>query len=174
MVSCRNINIFLQEWETPYGIPPFEQIQAKDYIPAVKLGIRMQEAEIDAIIARNDEPTFENTVAAYERSGAVLDKVTGVLFNLSETDATESLQKIVEKVIPMIAEHSDNIFMNPYLFERVDILYRKKDQLGLTREQEMVLDDMHRSFVKNGIALDRESQKRMKKINSTLGKLDYT
>ena len=88
MVSCRNINIFLQEWETPYGIPPFEQIQEKDYIPAVKLGIRMQEAEIDAIIARNDEPTFENTVAAYERSGAVLDKVTGVLFNLSETDST--------------------------------------------------------------------------------------
>ncbi len=173
MVSCRNINIFLQEWETPYGIPPFEQIQEKDYIPAVKLGIRMQEAEIDAIIARNDEPTFENTVAAYERSGAVLDKVTGVLFNLSETDATESLQKIVEKVIPMIAEHSDNIFMNPYLFERVDILYRKKDQLGLTREQEMVLDDMYRSFVKNGIALDRESQKRMKKINSTLASLEY-
>ncbi|MGN1045793.1 MAG: M3 family metallopeptidase [Candidatus Cryptobacteroides sp.] len=165
--------MFLQEWDTPYGIPPFERIKEKDYIPAVKLGIKLQEAEIDAIIARNDEPTFENTVAAYERSGAVLDKVTGVLFNLSETDATESLQKIVEKVIPMITEHSDNIFMNPYLFERVDILYRKKDCLGLTREQEMVLEDMHRAFVKNGIALDKDSQKRMKEINSALASLEY-
>ena len=173
MVSCKNINVFLQEWDTPYGIPPFERIKEKDYIPAVKLGIKLQEAEIDAIIARNDEPTFENTVAAYERSGAVLDKVTGVLFNLSETDATESLQKIVEKVIPMITEHSDNIFMNPYLFERVDILYRKKDCLGLTREQEMVLEDMHRAFVKNGIALDKDSQKRMKEINSALASLEY-
>ena len=160
MVSCKNINVFLQDWDTPYGIPPFEQIKEKDYIPAVKLGIKLQEAEIDEIIARNDEPTFENTVAAYERSGAVLEKVTGVLFNLSETDATESLQKIVDKVIPMITEHSDNIFMNPYLFERVDILYNRKDQLGLTREQEMVLEDMHRAFVKNGIALDKESQKK--------------
>ena len=173
MVSCKNINVFLQDWDTPYGIPPFEQIKEKDYIPAVKLGIKLQEAEIDEIIARNDEPTFENTVAAYERSGAVLEKVTGVLFNLSETDATESLQKIVEKVIPMITEHSDNIFMNPYLFERVDILYNRKDQLGLTREQEMVLEDMHRAFVKNGIALDKESQKRMKEINSKLASLEY-
>ena len=85
MTACGRTNPFLSDWDTPYGLPPFEEIKEKDYIPAIKAGIHRQEAEIDAIIAKNDKPTFENTIAAFERSGALLDKVTGVLFNVAES-----------------------------------------------------------------------------------------
>lgn len=166
--GCSKINPFLGEWKTPYGLPPFDQIREKDYVPAVKIGIKLQEKEIDAIIACSEEPTFENTIAAYQRSGAILDKVQGVLFNLSETDGTPSLQRIVDRVIPMLTEHNDDIFMNPYFFERVKSLYDRKGSLGLDREQEMVLDQMYRAFVSNGISLDREGQAKMRSINKEL------
>ncbi|MDE5891095.1 MAG: peptidase M3, partial [Bacteroidales bacterium] len=166
--GCSKINPFLGEWKTPYGLPPFDQIREKDYVPAVKIGIKLQEKEIDAIIACSEEPTFENTIAAYQRSGAILDKVQGVLFNLSETDGTPSLQRIVDRVIPMLTEHNDDIFMNPYFFERVKNLYDRKGSLGLDREQEMVLDQMYRAFVSNGISLDREGQAKMRSINKEL------
>ena len=90
-VSCTTTNPFMKEWDTPYGIPDFTKIQEKHYLPAIEEGIRQQQAEIDAIIANADAPTFANVVEAYERSGAVLDRVSMVLFNISESDATESL-----------------------------------------------------------------------------------
>lgn len=97
MTACAQINPFLKEWDTPYGIPPFSEIDESDYIRAIKFGIRQQQRQIDHIIADSSVPTFENTVEAYELSGSILDKVGGVLFNLSESDATPSLQRIVER-----------------------------------------------------------------------------
>mgnify|MGYP003417383208 CR=1 FL=1 len=173
-LSCNKINPFLTEWDTPYGIPDFDSVKEKHYIPAVKMGIRQQQGEIDAIIANADAPTFENVVEAYERSGAILSRVTGVLFNVSETDSDESLQKIVEKVLPMLSEHSNNIFMNPYFFAKVEKLYKDMDNLGLNQEQKMVLKKMYRSFVKNGVALDEASQARMREINKELSSLEFT
>ena len=173
-ISCNNINPFLTEWATPYGIPDFTQIQEKHYIPAIEMGIRQQQGEIDAIIANADAPTFENVVEAYERSGAILDRVSMVLFNVSESDATESLQKIVEQALPLISEHSDNIFMNPYFFAKVDALYKDIDNLGLNQEQKMTLKNLHNAFVKNGIALDEASQARMREINMELSSLSNT
>ena len=114
-VSCIGNNPFVNEWDTPYGIPDFDAVKEKHYLPAVVVGIAQQQAEIDEIIANQDAPTFENVVAAYERSGAILDRVIGVLFNLSETDGTESLNAIVEQVLPKLSAHSDNITMNPRL-----------------------------------------------------------
>ncbi len=171
-MSCKEINPFLAEWDTPYGIPDFGIIKEKHYIPAVKIGIRQQQSEIDAIIADSEKPTFENTVAAFDRSGEILDRVTGVLFNLSESDATPSLQKIVAKVIPMLSEHNDNIFMNPYLFERVEELYENRKDLKLTSEQMMALEKMYRNFVNNGISLDDAAQARMREINASLSSLE--
>ncbi len=172
VIACNKINPFLGEWKTPYGIPPFEEISDKDYVPAVRIGIRQQQGEVDAIIANSDEPDFENTVAAYYRSGEILDKVEGVLFNLSESDATESLQRIVDRVLPMLTEHNDNIFMNPYFFAKVKSVYDRKDGLELSREQEMALEKLYRTFVNNGIALDAASQDRMKEINKELASLE--
>ena len=173
-VSCNRINPFLAEWETPYGIPDFTQVKEKHYIPAIEFGILQQQAEIDAIIANPDAPTFENVVEAYERSGAVLDRVSSVLFNVSESDATESLQKIVEEALPLISVHSDNIFMNPYFFTKVEKLYRNIDGLGLNQEQKMALKKLYNAFVKNGIALNETSQARMREINLELSSLSNT
>ena len=174
MMSCNNQNPFLTEWNTPYGIPDFTQIQESHYIPAIEAGIAQQQSEIEAIIANTEAPTFANVVEAYERSGAILDRVTLVLFNVSESDATESLQKIVEQALPLISVHSDNIFMNPGLFQKVDALYKDIDNLGLNQEQRMTLKNLHNAFVKNGIALGEAEQARMREINMELSSLSNT
>ena len=167
-------NPFLSEWDTPYGIPDFEAVEEAHYIPAVEAGIEQQQAEIDAIIANPDAPTFENVVAAYERSGAIMDRVIGVLFNLSETDGTESLNAVVEQVLPMLSAHSDNITMNPQFFAKVEVLYKDMENLGLNQEQKMALKKLYNSFVNNGIALDEASQARMREINMELSSLSNT
>ena len=172
--ACNNENPFLSGWDTPYGIPDFGAVKEKHYVPAVEAGIAQQQAEIDAIIANPDAPTFENVVEAYERSGAILDRVVGVLFNLSESDGTESLQKIVEQILPMFSAHSDNIFMNSEFFKKVEVLYNDMENLGLDQEQKMVLKKLYDSFVNNGIALDEASQARMREINMELSSLSNT
>ena len=173
-VSCGDKNPFLSGWDTPYGIPDFTQIEESHYIPAIEYGIRQQQEEIDAIIANQEAPTFANVVEAYERSGAVLDRVSMVLFNVSESDATESLQKIVEEALPLISVHSDNIFMNPDFFKKVEVLYNDIDNLGLNQEQRMTLKNLYNSFVKNGIALGEAEQARMREINMELSSLSNT
>ena len=168
MAACtQNKNPFLQEWDTPYGIPPFDKIQLSDYIPAVKEGIKQQKAELDAILNNQEAPTFENTIAAYELSGDILDKVSNVLFNLQETEGSDEMNKIVEKATELITEHSDNISMDKKFFERVKAVY-DADQSGLTREQQMVLKNLYQSFTRNGVDLDEESQARMKEINQKI------
>lgn len=174
MISCGQSNPFLSEWGTEYGIPAFDKVEPQHYLPAVKQGIQQQQAEIDAIVALKDEPDFENVVAAYERSGAILDRVAGVLFNVSETDGTDKLQAIVAEVLPMLSEHTDNIFMNPDFFAKVEVLYKKMDTLGLTREQEMVLKNLYRAFVSRGVALNEADQAKMREINKELSSLEYT
>ena len=172
MVSCGNP--FLTQWDTPYGIPDFSKVKEKHYLPAVEEGIRQQQAEIDAIIANEDAPTFENVVVAYERSGAILDRVIGVLFNLSETDGTDNMQAVVEQVLPLLSEHSDNISMNPAFFAKVETLYKDIDNLGLNQEQKMALKKLYNGFVKNGIALGEAEQARMREINMELSSLSNT
>ena len=118
-VSCNPGNPFLAEWDTPYGIPDFTKVQEEHYIPAIEYGIQQQQSEIDAIISNTEAPTFANVVEAYERSGAVLDRVSSVLFNVSESDATESLQKIVEQGNTVIViEHNLDVLKSvDYLFD---------------------------------------------------------
>ena len=173
-VSCNNKNPFLAEWDTPYGIPDFTAIQESHYLPAIEYGIKQQQDEINAIIANTEAPTFENVVVAYERSGAVLGRVSAVLFNVSESDATESLQKVVEEALPLISVHSDNIFMNPDFFAKVEVLYNDMENLGLNQEQKMVLKKLYKAFVKNGIALPEAEQARMREINMELSSLQNT
>lgn len=173
-MSCNNSNPFLSDWTTPYSIPDFSAVQEKHYIPAVEAGIAQQEAEIQAIIDNQEAPTFANVVEAYERSGAILDRVMGVLFNLAETDGTESLQKIVEQALPMLSVHSDNISMNPAFFAKVEVLYNDMENLGLNQEQKMALKKLYNGFVNNGIALGEAEQARMREINMELSSLFNT
>ena len=167
LASCSNKreNPFLTEWDTPYGIPPYSEIQNADYVPAVKAGIAQQAAEIEAIVSNPDAPTFENTIAALELSGEILNKVGGVLYNISETDNTPELEAIIEEVTPLTTEHSSNISMNKALYERVAAVYNG-DQSNLTPEQKMVLKKRYESFARNGIGLSEEDQATLRKINS--------
>ena len=173
MTACTSTrtNPFLTEWNTPLGIPPFEQIQEADYLPALEEGIKQHDAEIAAIIANPDAPTFDNVIAAYDQSGLLLAKVVGVLFNLAETDNTPTLEKIVEDATNLMSKHENDITFNKALFDKVKAVNDQKASLGLTREQEMVLDKVYRSFADNGIALDEAGQARMKEINTELSTL---
>ena len=173
-ISCNNPNPLIEGWNTPYGIPDFGAVKEEHYIPAFEAGIAQQQAEIDAIIANEKAPTFANVVEAYEKSGAILDRAVGVLFNLSETDSTPALQEIVEKVLPMISVHSDNIFMNADFFKKVEVLYNDMENLGLNQEQKMVLKKLYNGFVNNGIALGEAEQARMREINMELSSLSNT
>ena len=170
LAACTGANPFIEGWDTPFGIPPFDKIQTAHYMPAIEAGIKQQNAEIQAIIDCQEEPSFENTVAAYDRSGEILDRVSAVLFNISESDYSPELNAIVEKATPMLSAHSDEIMMNPALFARVKAVY-EADQSGLTREQQMLLKGLYEGFIRNGVGLDEAGQARMKEINSELSSL---
>ena len=165
--SCNRTNPFFSEWKTPYGIPPFDKIQTSDYIPAIKAGIEEHQKEIDAIINNPDAPTFKNTIEAYELSGQKLDKVIGVLFNLTESLSDSTLNAVEQEATALLTEHQDGISMNKALYERVEAVY-KEDQSGLNREQQMVLKKIYNSFARNGVGLDEKDQEELKAINKQL------
>ena len=161
--------IFSEQWNTPYGTAPFSRIQEADYKPAILAGIEAQKAEIRAIVENPDAPTFENTIAAYELSGDLLSKASGVFFNLSESDSTPAIQQIEEELTPIITEASDAIFMNEGFFARVKAVYENMD--GLDREQQMVTKKLYERFIRNGVGLDAEKKARFAEINSRLAVL---
>lgn len=166
--ACTNReNPFLTDWDTPYGIPPFQEIQVDNYIPAIQAGIEQQKKEIEDIVNNQDAPTFDNTILPLELSGEILRKVSGVLYNVSETDRTPALDSVMELAIPMMTEHSDNLSFNKGLYERIAQLY-KGDQSSLTREQQMVLKKHYEEFERNGVGLSEEKQARLKEINSEI------
>ncbi len=166
MVSCHQ-NPFFQEWDTPYGIPPYDQIRTSDYIPALKEGISRHNAEIEAIVNNPDTPDFENTIAPLELSGELLNKVQGVLFNVSETDRSDELDAVVEEALPLLSDHDSDISFNKALYERVAAVYHA-DQSSLTREQQVVLKNHFDAFEREGIGLPQEKQDELREINSLI------
>jgi len=170
MSACKsNTNIFLQEWDTPYGTAPFSQITEDQYLPAFKAGIEEARKNVAAIVANPEAPTFENTVLAYENASPILDKVQGVFFNLSESDSTPLMQAIEEEVIPLVTELENDIFMNEAFFARVKAVFEASD--ALTREQQMVVKKLYQNFERNGVGLDEAGKKRFAEISTRLGTL---
>ena len=168
--ACKNQqNIFLQEWDTPYGTAPFSQITLDQYMPAFKAGIQEEKANIQAILSNPDAPTFENTIVAMEQASPILDRVEGVFFNLSESDSTPEMQAIEEEVLPMLTEASNEIMMNEALFARVKAVYEASE--SLTREQQMVVKRLYESFERNGVGLAPDAKKRFAEINTRLATL---
>ena len=167
LASCvtKEQNPFLQEWDTPYGIPPYDKIKIEHYMPAIQAGIAQQKAEIQAIIDNPEAPTFDNTVAALELSGSILSKVIGVLYNVAETENSPEMEALVEEATPLQSQHSDDIYMNKDLYQRVAAIYNA-DQSGLTREQQMVLKKLYEAFERNGIGLSDAQQEELHKINT--------
>lgn len=172
ITACHR-NPFLSEWDTPYGIPPFDQIRNSDYMPAIEAGIAEIEAGVKAITDNPEAPTFENTIAAFDAGGKILDRVSCVLFNLDESDSSPELDAIVEKAMPLVTAAMDGIYFNADLFARVKTVY-DADQSGLSREQQILLKEMYNGFVKSGVGLDKASQERLKEINGEMASLVIT
>lgn len=169
-VACTTrTNPFMEEWNTPYGTAPFDKIRISDYKPAFLQGIEERKADIHAIISNPDIPSFENTIAPLDRSGALLAKVSGVFYNIAESDATKEINAIMDEITPIMSAADDEIFMDAALFARVKSVYL--DMELLTREQQMLTEKYYKRFVKNGIDLDAEKQARFKEINARLAQL---
>ena len=164
-------NPFFSEYSTPFQVPPFDRIKGEHYLPAFEKGIAEQKEEIDDIVGNPDEPGFENTIAALDRSGRLLTRVQNVFGNLREANTNDELDRIAEQVEPMVAAHRDDIYLNPDLFARVKAVHDRKGELGLNTEQQALLEKIYQNFVRGGANLGEEDKARLREINSRLSVL---
>ena len=164
-------NPFATPSKLPLHAPPFDAIRVDHYLPAFMVGIRHQLDEIKAIAAQSDAPTFENTIVAIEKSGALLSRVEQVFSNLTSANTNDFLQKTQKEVAPLLAAHSDNILLNRQLFQRVEELYQSRESLTLTSEQQEVLRRHYEDFVRAGARLPEQRQNRIRSLNEQLSKL---
>ena len=164
-------NPLLDQPNTPYGVPAFDQVKNEHYLPAFEAAIAENKAEIDAIVNNEAEPTFENTIVALDRAGLLLDRVQGVFFNVLEADGNDEMNAIAEQVSPMLSELSDGIILNDKLFQRVKFVYDQREQLGLNPEQMRLVTETYKAFADNGANLPEDKKERLKAINQELALL---
>ena len=165
-------NPFFEDWDTPYGVPPFDRICPEHFLPAVKQAMAEHDAEIVAIVENNDEPTFANVIEALDRSGEKLTAVTNIFELLCLADSNEELQDAEEEILPMLAEHTDKILMNSALFAKVKTIHSKRKALKLTAEQVRLAEKTFDRFVRAGAELTPAQQERLQKINTELARLE--
>jgi peptidyl-dipeptidase Dcp len=161
-------NPFFTEYSTPFKTPPFHLIKFEHYMPAFLKGMEEQKKEIDAIVNNPDPPTFQNTIEAVERSGALLDKVNAVFGSLRGANTTDELQKIANEVTPLLSKHRDDINLNERLFQRVKAIYEKRKSARLSAEQLRLLENSYRDFVRGGANLTGANKERFRKINEEM------
>ena len=171
LLACNNTNPLLKQPATPFGVPAFDKVKIEHYLPAFEEAIRQNKAEVEVIINNEAEPTFENTIVALDRTGLLLDRVTGVFFNVLEADGNDEMNEIAEKVSPMLSELSDGIILNDKLFQRVKAVYEQRKNLDLTPEQMRLLTETYKHFADNGANLPEDKKERLKAINQELGLL---
>lgn len=164
-------NPFFEKYNTPHQTVPFDKIKVEYYEPAIRLGIENQIAEINAIVNNPEQPTFANTILAYEKSGRLLDQVTTVFGNLRSAETNDELQNIAQKMIPLLSEHSNNITLNKKLFERIKAVYKQKEKLSLTIEQAKLLDNTYDNFIRSGANLKGEAKKKYRELTKKLSTL---
>ena len=168
LISCNMENPLLTESTAPFGAPQFDKIKNEHYLPAFKQGIAEAKAEIDAIVANQEEPTFENTIEAMEYAGQTLSKVASVFYALMEANTNDTMQQIAEQISPMLTEYSMYVSLNNDLFQRVKAVYEKKDELGLDKDQMTLLEDNYKSFVRGGANLSDEDKAVYSKLSEEL------
>lgn len=164
-------NPLLQEWITEFGVPPFDSIKNEHYLPALEKGITEQKSNIEQIIANKEEPTFQNTIEAIERSGKTLNKVSRVFFAVNAAHTNDVLKSVSKKIAPKLSSNSDDIYLNKALFEKVKTIYSKKEALDLSPEQVQLLEETYKSFIRSGANLQDDKQKRLREINTELASL---
>ncbi|MBO5943320.1 MAG: M3 family metallopeptidase [Bacteroidales bacterium] len=171
LISCNMKNPLLTESTAPFGAPEFDKIENEHYLPAFEQGIAEAKAEIDAIVANQEEPTFENTIEAMEYAGQTLSKVASIFYAVMEAHTDEEKQQIAEQISPMLTEYSMYVSLNNDLFQRVKAVYEKKDELGLDQDQMTLLEDNYKSFVRGGANLSDEDKAVYSKLSEELSLL---
>ena len=167
-VSCNMQNPLLTESTLPYGAPRFDQIKTSHYLPAFRKSIDEAKAELDAIIACPDAPTFDNTIVALEEQGLKLERVSSIFYNILEADSNEKLQAVAEKIAPMMNEYSMYVSLNEKIFERVKAVWEARESLTLDTDQAQLLEDSYKGFVHNGANLSPEDKKTFSELNEKL------
>lgn len=172
MNSCsdkvKETNPFFNEYKTPFEVPPFDKIQAEHFIPAFEKGIADHKVEVEAILASEEEPTFENTVVAMDQSGKLLEKVSSAFFGLSSANTSPELQEIQMEVSPKLSAHSDEISLDPRFFAKIKAVYEKRDNLDLTTEEAYILENLYKGLVRQGADLPEEKKVELKALNQEL------
>ncbi|MEE4202523.1 MAG: M3 family metallopeptidase [Halieaceae bacterium] len=165
------VNPLLAASSLPNHLPRFDLIKDEDFLPAMKLGMRIERAEIAEIANNPAAPTFENTIVAMEHTGALLGRASRVFFNLRSADSNEARQAIEREVRPLLTAHNDAIRLDAALFARIDALYQQRASLGLSPTQLRLLEEYHRDFVRAGAALSEGEKARLRAINTELAQL---
>ncbi len=168
ITGCNMKNPLLTESTAPFGAPQFDKIQNEHYLPAFEAGIAEAKAEIDAIIANEEEPTFENTIEAMEYAGETLNNVASIFYNLMEANTNDEMQQIAEKLSPMLTEYEMYVSLSAPLFERVKTVYEKRNELGLDKDQMKILENNYKGFVRGGANLSDEDKELYSKWSEEL------
>ena len=167
-MGCNMKNPLLMESSAPFGAPQFDKIENEHYLPAFEAAVAEAKAEIDAIVANEEEPTFENTIEAMEYAGGTLNNVAGIFYAVMEAHTNDTLQEIAEQISPMLTEYSMYVSLNPVLFEKVKVIYEKRNELGLDQDQMKLLEDNYKGFVRGGANLSDEDKELYSKWSEEL------
>lgn len=174
IMSCNNMtnqNPLLADYNTPYETQPFDKIAVEHYKPAFEAAIAEAREEIDAIVNNSDAPTFENTVVALDRNGALLSRVAGAFYNVNSAETNEEMQAVAQEVSPLLSDFSNDVNLNAELFARVKAVYEQKEDLDLTKEQTTLLEDTYQGFARSGANLVGADRERYREISKRLSKL---
>ncbi|MCH9660579.1 MAG: M3 family metallopeptidase [Bacteroidetes bacterium] len=158
----------------PFDTAPFSTIKEADYLPGITQLISDTKAEIDAIVANSEAPTFQNTVEALENTGGQLDRATSIFFNLNSAETNETIQKIAQELSPLLTNFKNDLLLNEALFSKVKTVYDTRDSLKLSGEQQMLLDKQYKGFSRNGANLPSDKKASLRSIDTELSKLTLT
>ena len=165
------MNPFFSEYDTPFGVPPFDIIENEHFVPATKAGFSEQLAEIKAIVDNAEVPTFENTIEAYVLSGELKRKVDGVFPKLLEAETSDEIDSIARILVPMKAAHNSSILLDPGLYNRVKSVFDNQESMNLSLEQKVVLEKVYKRFVRGGANLNDQEKLRISEIDEKLSTL---
>ncbi len=168
-LNAQGDNPLLKEWNTPYQTPPFGEIKPEHYLPAFEYAIQEAKGEVQRIAQAKTEPTFENTIVALDRSGARLNRISSVFFNMLSCNTSDQLQQIAQKVSPMLTEFGNDINLDPALFSRVKQVHDNPGKL--TTEQQQLLDNTYRGFIRSGANLSDKDKETFREISTRMSTL---
>jgi len=170
----QSANPLLDDWDAPYGLPPFDRIRAEHFEPALRAAMQLNRAELDAIAAQTQAPSFDNTLAAFDRCARVLSRIESVFYNLTASQTSPQLQAVQREMAAPLSAHYSAVFMHAGVFQRVDALHAQRASLGLNPEQLRLLERTHLDFVRAGARFAPAAQARYAQVMERLAELTTT